>query len=557
MCGIYVMIAAADASSENMDEQVFEEVGGLLEHRGPDALGVTHLGRITMLHTRLAITGNDEAQPIVSADKQVHLVINGEIFNWKELEQEFGYKCIQSDCEIVIPLYEKYKMDVKKIFEHLEGQYSFVLYDSRNKHVLIGRDNIGITPLYYGTNTETNDIVVSSELKTMTISRNLVDDIKIFQPRTYVYSDIDKLSTAIPVKYMDYFNTDQDDRHLWGERAEMLNRLLTNSVRQQLTDLVRHGVDFGVLLSGGLDSSIIASLCVKNAKALGYGKRIKTFSIGIDSTVPDLVAARRVSEYLGTEHHEIYFSIEEGINSIESVVWHTETYDCTTIRASTPMYLLSKKIKELYPDIKVLFSGELADEMFCYLYGANAPSENAFQMETLNLVSNVHMFDCLRANKTCMANSIEVRVPFTDSKVVECVLTTPASMKMFGEGWDRMEKQLLRDAFEGYLPREILHRKKEQFSDGVSGFEKNNWIDALKDYAEEMYNDVQFTVQKSKYMYNAPETKEQLYYRQMFCKMFNPTSFGNTSELTVRTWEPKWSDTKDPSGRAQTFWTIN
>jgi len=223
------------------------------------------------------------------------------------------------------------------------------------------------------------------------------------------------------------------------------------------------------------------------------------------------------------------------------------------------MYLLAKKIKQDYSDLKVLFSGELADELFCYLYGANAPTEHDFQVETIGLVSNVHMFDCLRANKTCMANSIEVRVPLTDIRFVDYILSIPASMKMFGTNVpERLEKQLLRDAFVGYIPESILKRKKEQFSDGVSGFEtSNNWIDALKEDAEQLYDNFQFGVGKKNYMYNQPETKEQLMYRDIFCNMYNPTSFSNTSELTVRTWEPKWSKSKDPSGRVQEFWEIN
>jgi asparagine synthase (glutamine-hydrolysing) len=336
--------------------------------------------------------------------------------------------------------------------------------------------------------------------------------------------------------------------------------LLTNSVRKRLVDLIRDNVEFGVLLSGGLDSSLISSLVVSIADELGYDKHIKTFSIGVKEDVPDLIAARQVAEFLNTDHKEYYFSTQSGIDNLENVIYSTESYDCTTIRASTPMYLLTKSIRQDFPNMKVLFSGELSDELLCYLYGANAPSENDFQLETINLVSNVHMFDCLRSNKTCMSHSFEVRVPFTDIDYVRYILSLHPRWKTFGpNSKNTIEKQILRDAFIGYLPKQILYRKKEQFSDGVSSLtdSKNNWIDCVKSHSNSLYTDVDFQSKTLYYVHNRPTTKEQLLYRETFCKLFNNTSYKNTSEFTVKTWEPKWSTNTDPSGRIQSFWTKN
>jgi asparagine synthase (glutamine-hydrolysing) len=308
--------------------------------------------------------------------------------------------------------------------------------------------------------------------------------------------------------------------------------------------------DFGVLLSGGLDSSVIASLIVKLSKQMNYTKKIKTFSIGVNKESPDLIAARIVANYLGTEHHEYYFSIKEGLESLKDVIWYIESYDCTSVRASTPMYLLTKKINENYPKIKVLFSGELSDELLCYLYGANAPNNDAFQDETVSLVNNVHYFDCLRANKTCMANSIEVRVPFTDLEYVKYILRLHPSHKRFGNGI--IEKKILRDAFKKYLPDEILYRVKDQLSDGVSGFNKEfNWIDNLKKFTDEMFTGTQFQHLKRDFTYLIPRTNEELYYRMIFSELFSKNN--DVAEYTVKRWVPKWSDTTDPSGRLQNF----
>lgn len=573
MCGIFVLIEKLTSSFIQHDySNLNKKVNQLLYHRGPDSNGhillSSNTNNIFMIHTRLKINGNDTAQPLYNKDKSIYLVINGEIFNWKELEQELNYKCLSSDCEILLPLYEKYKDNIPMLLHKLNGQFSFVLYDTNLNKILIARDQIGVTPLYMGCSSDPNQkrVVISSEMKCLTMNDyftngSFVDNIKSFYPRQYIYCDIDNIYKSNPVLYKDFYIYKSINSNLdVGDESYVLRTIrerLTKSVKMQLRDLIETNVQFGLLLSGGLDSSLIASLVVKLAKEMGYVNKIKTFSIGVNKDVPDLVAARKVAKYLNTDHHEFYFTIQEGLNALESVIWYIESYDCTSVRASTPMFLLVKKIKEQFSGIKVLFSGELSDELLCYLYGANAPSELDFQLETLHLLSNVHLFDCLRANKTCMANSVEVRVPFTDPSFVEFILNLHPRWKMFGKN-NRMEKQILRDSFKDYLPDELLYRKKEQFSDGVSGYEiGTNWIDGVKTFTEDYYLDELYDIERFKYTHNRPDTKEKLYYRQIFCKLFNDNSYKNTSELTVKQWVPNWSDDKDPSGRVQTFWQKN
>lgn len=585
MCGIFALIEQnkVNIQPEKADEifksykSIISSVYSELDHRGPDSKGNNLIidpnfnKTVLMLHSRLKICGDDTTQPLINDDNTIYLIINGEIFNWKELSEELNYTCTKSDCEIIFPLYKKYKNDLSTFFNKLNGQFSLFLYDLETQHILIGRDQIGVTPLYIGTNNEENRFVISSELKCL--NKELVNDIKVFPPRKYIHANVNINSTNFTNFYNDYIDFNEkytnissfDENNIIKNKnviTEKIREKLTNSVRLRLKELVGDNKqpDFGVLLSGGLDSSLIASLVVSLADEMGYSKRIKTFSIGVDKDVPDLVAAREVSTFLNTDHTEYYFSIKEGLDSLENVVLYTETYDSTTIRASTPMYLLTKQIKKNFPDIKVLFSGELSDELLCYLYGANAPTEKDFQIETLNLVNNVHQFDCLRANKTCMANSIEVRVPFTDPDFVHTILSLHPRWKTFGNvpnTFNKIEKQILRDSFKGYLPNSILYRKKEQFSDGVSGFngKENNWIDGLKDFCDNIFTDSQFNEIKKTYTFNTPNTKEQLYYRTLFHKIFK--NIHDSSQTTVYYWEPKWSNSKDPSGRVQTFWTKN
>jgi asparagine synthase (glutamine-hydrolysing) len=571
MCGIFALIEENEATNYDQYSKLVKSVSELLHHRGPDASGHKLIvdpqtnKNILLQHARLHINGDSTPQPLYDANKTMYLIINGEIFNWKQLEQELGYQCQMSDCEIILPLYKKYSHDIRLMLQKLNGQFSFVLFDLTTKHILIARDQIGVTPLYIGfSDHNSKRIAIASELKCLI---NLTSNIRSFKPRQYIYTNLDDFSLSSEVNdFKNFYGADYLSTSLKTEiklvpreqHLEQIKDLLSTSVKLQLQDLLSNRVEFGVLLSGGLDSSLISSLVVKLAREMGYGEPIKTFSIGLNSEVPDLVAARKVATYLHTNHHEYYFDVKEALSTVPNIIWSIESYDCTTVRASTPMYLLTRQIKANFPQMRVVFSGELSDELLCYLYGANAPNEVEFQQETVNLVSSVHMFDCLRANKCCMAHSLEVRVPFSDPNYVDYILKLHPQYKMFGKNTGQMEKQILRDSFIGYLPSEILYRKKEQFSDGVSGFKKTeNWIDSIKQFVETMFSEEQYEIQRQNYTYNRPDTKEKLWYRQLFCKWFNHKSYGNTSEFTVREWKPKWCADLDPSGRRQTFWDKN
>ena len=589
MCGIFCCVKDSSDCSPVYIEQLVYNVGKLLNHRGPDSISYKVITcpnnkTLIMLHTRLHIVGDSTPQPLVNDDGSVVLIINGEIFNWKELEKELNYKCVKSDCEIIIPLYEKYvrndKNDFDTFFNKINGQFSFVLYDVKNNNIFVSRDHIGITPLYYGY--DEKGVAFSSELKCLSmktskddnendslgsevLDESLTSNIKIFYPRTYLYTNIDNCSDDVKSKkfkeYLNYYDSVKwscDVNLSYTDLKIKLKDELEKSINLQLRDLLNdNSPEFGVLLSGGLDSSLVASIISKNVS----GRKIKTFSIGMTPDSTDLIAARKVANFLGTDHYEFYFTVEEGLSSIKDVIWYTETYDTTTVRASTAMYLLTKKIKERFPNIKVVFSGELSDEMMSYLYGGNAPSEQDFQLECIKLVSDVHMFDSLRANKTCMANSIEVRVPFTDPNFVRYMLSVPVKYKIFGKlnNYKTMEKQILRDSFnikdengKDYLPNDILYRKKEAFSDGVSNHERSNdnWIDNLIRYCDNKYKDETFLTIQKNIFYNRPITKEQLYYRQIFRELFNRNIYRNTSEFTVQFWKPKWcGESVDPSAR--------
>jgi asparagine synthase (glutamine-hydrolysing) len=540
MCGIWFRIC----DSPKYDD--LTRYVELLKHRGPDSYGfeIFEDGKLIMIHTRLHINGDSTPQPIVDKENDVYLIMNGEIFNWKELEQELNFTCKASDCEIILPLYQKYKKHLPSMLNRLNGQFSFVLYDKTNQVVFSARDRIGVTPLYMGK--DDHSFVFTSELKA--IPKNL--EIEIFKPRQFVNFKTDNWKNMVFRDYVSFDNIIGTQR----PKTNTINKLLVSGVKRQLQDvLFNKNADFGVLLSGGLDSSLIASLVTRLAKEMGYNQKIKTFSIGISDNSPDIKASKKVGEYLDTEHYTFYYSIDQGIKSLREVIWYTETYDCTTVRASTPMYLLTKQIHEKFPELKILFSGELSDELLCYLYGANAPDDTSFQKETIKLVNDVHQFDCLRANKTCMANQIEVRVPFTDPDYVDYILNIKPEYKRFGQGRG-IEKKILRDSFRGYLPDKILYRKKEQFSDGVSGYNKGeNWIDSLKEHCEKILLTPTFEKLKKEYTINQPRTREELYYRMIFSELFT----NKTAQNTVKVWKPNWSTTFDPSGRVQNFWCEN
>lgn len=570
MCGIFFYITQKEIDQDLIDNSI-----KLLNHRGPDQQSYEILKygnwNILLVHTRLKINGNDTKQPLTNNKKTIYLIMNGEIFNYKEIAKDENFSdCEKSDCEIILKLYERYGESnlQKDIFEKLNGQYSFVLLDLERGLIFSGRDHVGITPLYYGYTSDGQNLLFASELKVLSqeeeMGESLVKDIKIFYPRNYMIANIESNINFKIYEWKNYFNSIEDTSLTRLNVQETIKKKLIESVHLRLRDLIANDIDFGVLVSGGLDSSLICSIINEYMKENNINKPIKTFSIGVDKESVDLKYARLVSEYLKTEHNEYTFTLKEGVDSLEKVIWHIETYDTTSVRASTPMYLLTNKIKESYPNLKVLFSGEGADELFLsYRYGQYAPSSEHFYKENKNLISNVHKFDCLRANKSCMAHGIEVRVPFLDVNFVEYIMSLPVKFKLYNDD-EGMEKQILRESFTKYLPEKVLWRIKEQFSDGVSSIDDKtkksiptNWINYLQ-YWSNMYNykgekidNLYFNVCKvnNLHTYLSPETNEQLLYRQFFCKLFNDYYCKNTSEYTVRFWKPVWTASTDPSGR--------
>lgn len=522
-----------------------------IRHRGPDWSGNFMSKDAILVHERLAIVGLDTgAQPITNKDNTLALAVNGEIYNHQSLRGDFPdypFKT-HSDCEPIIPLYQKYDIDAPK---HLDGMFAFVLYDVPNDRIIAARDPIGITTLYMGRkSSDKKQVAFASELKCL---MDDYDEISAFPPGHVYDSKTDQITRYFEPNWWD------------GDKIPTKHADLTE-VRESLEKAVRKRlmseVPYGVLLSGGLDSSLIASIAARETnKALPEssvdhhlagvdstgklvntsGSRLHSFAIGLPGA-PDLKAAKKVAEFIGTIHHEHTFTLEEGLDALRDVIWHLETYDVTTIRASTPMFLLSRKIKA--QGVKMVLSGEGSDEIFGgYLYFGAAPNAKEFHQECVKRVKNLHYADCLRANKSTMAWGLEARVPFLDKEFLEVTMNINPEDKMITK--DHIEKWVLRKAFDtgDYLPDEILWRQKEQFSDGV-GY---SWIDGLKDTAEKSISDEQFKTPKPEWGDDIPTTKEAYWYRCMFDELFPKKSVAST----VMRWIPKadWGCAEDPSGR--------
>ena len=514
-------------------------------HRGPDWSGIYVHDRAIIAHERLAIVDIESgAQPLVSPDGAQVLGVNGEIYNHRELRKtcpEYDFQT-GSDCEVILALYRKHGAD---FLNQLNGIYAFVLWDEPAGRYLVARDPIGVMPLYYGRDDE-GILWVASEMKSIEPRCNQV---QAFPPGHLLDSSEGEIRRWYTPDWREFRNADQP-----GD-AKVLRKALEDAVhRQMMCD-----VPYGVLLSGGLDSSLIAAIAKRYAdkrvesddREAAWWPRLHSFAIGLDGS-PDLAAAQIAAAAIGTQHHEFHYTIQEGIDALEDVIAHIETFDVTTIRASTPMFLLARRIKAM--GIKMVMSGEGADEIFGgYLYFHKAPDALAFHEETVRKIDKLHLYDCLRANKSMAAWGVEARVPFLDLEFLDVAMRMDPAAKMPGKG--RPEKAILREAGEGLLPDEILWRQKEQFSDGV-GY---GWIDALKDHAEAQVSDRELAEAAQRFPLNPPITKEAYLYRRLFERRFpSPTAAATVpagasiacSTPEAMAWDEAFANMADTSGRS-------
>lgn len=524
----------------------------LQRHRGPDWSGVHADDGAVLAHERLAIVDPaGGAQPLRSADGALALAVNGEIYNHRELEagltQPYAFQT-DSDCEVINALYRERgpAFLAERGGRLLNGIYAFALWDSAQRRYLIARDPIGVCPLYYG-HDDDGRLWVASEMKALA---GVCADVACFPPGHYLDSAIGEPVRFYQPGWTDYAATAGVD-----VSPPALRSALEHAVHRQLMS----DVPYGVLLSGGLDSSLIAACAARFARqrvedddrSEAWWPRLHSFAIGLEGS-PDLAAAQVAADALGTVHHGFTFTIDEGLDALPEVIRHIETYDVTTIRASTPMFLLARRIKAM--GVKMVLSGEGSDEIFGgYLYFHKAPSAQEFHDETVRKVAALHQFDCLRANKSMMAWGVEARVPFLDLEFLETAMSMDAEHKRVLAG--RIEKNILRQAFDGALPESILWRQKEQFSDGV-GY---GWIDALKDHAQASVSDAELASAERRFPINPPQTKEALLYRRLFEQAFPQSACAATvpggksiacSSPAAIAWDPAFAAAADPSGRA-------
>lgn len=524
-------------------------------HRGPDWSGVYADDAALVVHERLAIVGvSSGAQPIRSADGALVLAVNGEIYNHRELRSEtaahYAFQT-DSDCEVINALYAEHSAapaahTVAQLLGRMNGIFAFALWDRAARRYLIARDPIGVCPLYTGRD-RAGRLHVASEMKALA---GICAQIEIFPPGHYLDSRI-----GAPVRYWRRAWRDYDATAGVEVPAEQLRAAFEAAVHRQLmTD-----VPYGVLLSGGLDSSLVAACAARFARQRiesddreeAWWPRLHSFGIGLRGS-PDLAAARVVADALGTTHHAFEFTVQEGLDALPDVIRHIETYDVTSIRASTPMYLMARRIKAM--GVKMVLSGEGSDEIFGgYLYFHKAPSARAFHEETVRKLDALHLYDCNRANKAMAAWGVEARVPFLDLEFLDLAMSMDAEHKRPRPG--RIEKAVLREAFAGALPESILWRQKEQFSDGV-GY---GWIDSLKAYAEFSLSDAELAHAATRYPINPPGTKEALLYRRLFERAFPEAACAHTvpggpsiacSSAAAIAWDPAFAKAADPSGRA-------
>ncbi len=518
-----------------------------LRHRGPDWSGIWCGGNAILAHERLSIVDPESGgQPLYSCDGRQILAVNGEIYNHREIRARYSGRyefATGSDCEVILALYRDKGID---FLEDLSGIFAFALYDEEKDEFLIARDPIGVIPLYIGYDDD-GTVYIASELKAL---EGMCGRYEPFLPGHYYWSREPGMKRYYKRDWFCY-----DAVKDAPEGAGKLRGALESAVRRQLMS----DVPYGVLLSGGLDSSIISAVAVKyserrieddlNSKA--FWPRLHSFAVGLKGA-PDLAMARKVADYIGTVHHEINYTIQEGLDALRDVIYFTETYDVTTVRASTPMYLLARVIKSM--GIKMVLSGEGADEIFGgYLYFHKAPDERAFHEETVRKLSKLYQYDCLRANKSLSAWGVEGRVPFLDKEFLDVAMRMNPAEKMCSES--KMEKYALRQAFCDLLPSEVAWRQKEQFSDGV-GY---SWIDTLKKITSEAVSDAEMASAAERFPINPPKNKEEYYYRSIFAEHFPSDSAARSvpSEASVACstaialeWDASMRGKNDPSGRA-------
>jgi asparagine synthase (glutamine-hydrolysing) len=545
MCGI-IGVFDLKVKSDSLRQQALE-MSKKLRHRGPDWSGIYCGEKAVLAHERLSVVDPQSGnQPLYSKDRKHILAVNGEIYNFKELrkstENIYEYQT-NSDCEVILALYKKKGIN---FLEDLNGIFAFALYDEEKNCYLIARDHIGIIPLYLGWDVHGN-FYVASELKGLEGYCNRIEE---FKPGHYLYSEDGEIKKWYNREWVDYDAVKDNTTSI----ADLRDALEQAVHRQLMSD-----VPYGVLLSGGLDSSVTSALAKKYSgmrvededKKVAWWPTLHSFAIGLIGS-PDLAAARKVAEHIGTVHHEINFTVQEGLDALRDVIYHIETYDVTTIRASTPMFLLARVIKSM--GIKMVLSGEGADELFGgYLYFHKAPNARAFHEETVRKLGKLHMYDCLRANKTLAAWGVEGRVPFLDKEFIDVAMRLNPEDKLIKDG--RIEKWVVRKAFEDYLPESVAWRQKEQFSDGV-GY---NWIDTLKAVTSQKVTDQQMENAKYKFPINPPKSKEEYYYRSIFSEHFPsdtaalcvpsvPSIACSTAEALE--WDESFKNNTDPSGRA-------
>ena len=560
MCGIVSIFNIQEQSAELRKQAL--RMSGKIRHRGPDWSGIYCGGSAILAHERLSIVDPESGgQPLFSSDRNQVLAVNGEIYNHQDIRRAYHGRytfSTGSDCEVILPLYRQWREDTSNATEaeaeqklcawlnQLSGIYAFALYDVQRDEYLIARDPIGVIPLYIGHDTQ-GHVMVASELKAL---EGYCEDYEPFLPGHYYWSKTQRVTRYYS---RDWFSYDAVKDNAASTAA--IHDALEAAVQRQLMC----DVPYGVLLSGGLDSSVISAIAQKySAKRIEEGgrtpawwPRLHSFAVGLKGA-PDLAKARMVAEHIGTVHHEIHYTIQEGLDAIRDVIYYIETYDVTTVRASTPMYLLARVIKSM--GIKMVLSGEGADEIFGgYLYFHKAPTPQAFHEETVRKLSKLYLYDCLRANKSLSAWGVEGRVPFLDTQFLDVAMRTNPSAKMC-QG-DTIEKKIVREAFADMLPEEVAWRQKEQFSDGV-GY---NWIDTLKQLTADMVSDDDMAHAAERFPINPPRNKEEYYYRSIFADHFPsdaaarsvpsvPSVACSTAEALA--WDEQFKNMNDPSGRA-------